>query len=152
MWFFNRQKQQAHCNARTRYRVRSPSHRHHATPLTITNVYRSNKGIGLAVVRGLAKTGADVFLTARDVTRGSAALTALQGEGLQANFFALDVTKPDSIAAAAEHVKTTGGLDVLVCFGRVFFCFFSPSLLLFLSVLNTPSSIGLQCRRCNSGF
>jgi NAD(P)-dependent dehydrogenase (short-subunit alcohol dehydrogenase family) len=85
----------------------------------LTRTCRSNKGIGFAVVRGLTKAGVDVVLTARNEARGTAALAALQSEGLAAGFFPLDVTKPESIAAAAEHVKSKGGLDVLV--GRLVF-------------------------------
>ena len=57
-----------------------------------------NKGIGLAVVRGLGKqfTG-DVYLTARDEGRGREAVAMLEAEGLSPKFHQLDITSQESI-------------------------------------------------------
>ncbi|XP_053731224.1 carbonyl reductase [NADPH] 1 [Synchiropus splendidus] len=75
-----------------------------------------NKGIGLAIVRGLCKqfTG-DVYLTARDVSRGESAVQALSSEGLTAMFHQLDISDSKSITAAADFFSQKyGGVDVLI--------------------------------------
>ncbi|XP_036419296.1 carbonyl reductase [NADPH] 1-like [Colossoma macropomum] len=76
----------------------------------------SNKGIGLAVVRALCKQfDGDVFLTARDVGRGQAAVEGLKGEGLSPLFHQLDITDPASVRAARDFFKAQyGGVDVLI--------------------------------------
>ncbi len=76
----------------------------------------ANKGIGLAIVRRLAKEGITVVLTARDTTRGKEALESLKSQGLHnVKFHPLDVASPESILALAEWLhKTYGGIDILV--------------------------------------
>lgn len=76
----------------------------------------SNKGIGLAVVRALCKQyDGDVYLTSRDMGRGTAAVEGLKGEGLAPLFRQLDITDPDSVRAARDFFKAKyGGVDVLV--------------------------------------
>lgn len=75
----------------------------------------ANRGIGLAIARGLAKQGLRVFVGARDVQHGKTALQELAAEGLDAELVALDVTSPQSIARAAEHVlRDAGRIDALV--------------------------------------
>jgi len=76
----------------------------------------SNKGIGLAIVRALCqKFTGDVYVSARDVGRGEAAMESLSKEGLNPGFIQLDVTDPTSIIAARNFFKEEyGGLDVLV--------------------------------------
>ncbi|WP_433216391.1 SDR family oxidoreductase [Dactylosporangium sp. CS-047395] len=66
----------------------------------------ANKGIGLEIARQLRALGLHVLVGARDPLRGKEAATAIGAEFLQ-----LDVTDPDSIAAAAGQVEV---LDVLV--------------------------------------
>ncbi|KAL4657009.1 carbonyl reductase NADPH 1-like [Arapaima gigas] len=76
----------------------------------------SNKGIGFAVVRALCKqfTG-DVYLSARDVGRGTKAVESLKAEGLEPLFRHLDITDPESVRAARDFFKEKyGGLDVLI--------------------------------------
>ncbi|XP_030635927.1 carbonyl reductase [NADPH] 1 [Chanos chanos] len=76
----------------------------------------ANKGIGLAVVRSLCKqfTG-DVFLTARDVGRGTEAVKTLNAEGLNPLFHQLDITDPSSVNATRDFFKEKyGGVDVLI--------------------------------------
>ncbi|XP_036401233.1 carbonyl reductase [NADPH] 1 [Megalops cyprinoides] len=76
----------------------------------------SNKGIGFAVVRALCLhfTG-DVYLSARDVGRGTAAVESLRTEGLNPFFQQLDITDPVSVRAARDFFKDKyGGLDVLI--------------------------------------
>ncbi len=76
----------------------------------------ANKGIGLGIVRQLAKDGITVVLTARDATRGNVALESLKSQGLHnVNFHPLDVASQESILALAEWLhKTYGGIDILV--------------------------------------
>ncbi|KAH8958413.1 hypothetical protein BDL97_06G022700 [Sphagnum fallax] len=83
---------------------------------TVAVVTGANKGIGLAIVRRLAKEGITVVLTARDTTRGKEALESLKSQGLHnVKFHPLDVASPESILALAEWLhKTYGGIDILI--------------------------------------
>jgi NAD(P)-dependent dehydrogenase (short-subunit alcohol dehydrogenase family) len=75
----------------------------------------ANKGIGLAVARGLLEMGITVYLGARNVTRGVDAVAALSELGLPARFILLDVTEPESILAAADTIhREAGVLDILI--------------------------------------
>ncbi|XP_028279927.1 carbonyl reductase [NADPH] 1-like [Parambassis ranga] len=76
----------------------------------------SNKGIGLAIVRALCKQfQGDVYLTARDVGRGQAAVESLASEGLKPLFHQLNVSDVNSITTAAAFFKDKyGGVDILV--------------------------------------
>ncbi|MEV5711905.1 SDR family NAD(P)-dependent oxidoreductase [Actinoallomurus sp. NPDC052274] len=75
----------------------------------------ANKGIGFATARALAQDGHIVLLGARDPERGGAAAAELAGEGLDARFVRLDVTDPDTIAAAARLISETHDrLDILI--------------------------------------
>ncbi len=72
-------------------------------------------GIGLATVRRLAASGAAVAMwdRARDV--GEAAAVACAADGLQVNFFAVDVTSRDEVNAAVQAtVERFGGIDILI--------------------------------------
>jgi hypothetical protein len=76
-----------------------------------------NKGIELEVCRQLAGSGiAVVVLTARDETRGAAAVEKLRGLGLSnVVFHQLDITDAPSIARLVDFFKTRfGKLDILV--------------------------------------
>jgi len=75
----------------------------------------ANKGIGLAIARGLAKAGMNVWMGARDRVRGKAAVQQLQDEGLDVRLLEIDVADEDNVRHAAEML--TGeieGLHVLV--------------------------------------
>ncbi len=76
----------------------------------------ANKGIGLEIVRQLAKEGITVVLTTRHETRGKEALESLKRQELHnVNFHPLDVTSQESILKLAEWLqKTYGGIDILV--------------------------------------
>ncbi|TCC53056.1 SDR family oxidoreductase [Kribbella capetownensis] len=75
----------------------------------------ANKGIGLAVAEGLLRLGMTVFLGARDISRGTAAVAALAAQGLDARGVQLDVTDQASIDAAADLIaRDAGALDILV--------------------------------------
>jgi len=75
----------------------------------------ANKGIGLAIARGLAQAGMTVWLGARDRVRGEAAVQGLQAEGLDVRLLEIDVADDDSVRRAAEAVGSEiEALDVLV--------------------------------------
>ena len=76
----------------------------------------SNKGIGLATVKGLAsKFDGDVFLTARNEERGYAAVQQLEKQGLKVHFHQLDIVDRKSIENFRNFIKDNyGGIDVLV--------------------------------------
>ena len=53
----------------------------------------SNKGIGLAIVRGLAKTfDGDVYLTSRNEERGLEAVQKLKNQGIHVLYHQLDIS------------------------------------------------------------
>ncbi len=83
---------------------------------TIALVTGANKGIGREIVRQLAKRGMTVLLGGRDKDRREGAVAELNAEGLRTvHAIALNVTDPDSVAAAATEIDTRfGRLDVLV--------------------------------------
>ncbi len=75
----------------------------------------ANKGIGLEIARQLAQQGSAVLIGARDEQKGQEAAQAMQSEGLDAHFIALDVTDQASIDAAALKIEGEfGKLDILV--------------------------------------
>jgi NAD(P)-dependent dehydrogenase (short-subunit alcohol dehydrogenase family) len=75
----------------------------------------ANKGIGLAIAKGLAEAGISVWMGARDRTRGEAAVAQLREQGLDVRFLELDVADEASVKQAALKVTAeVGVLDVLV--------------------------------------
>ena len=76
----------------------------------------SNKGIGLAIVRGLAANfDGDLYLTSRSEERGQEAIESLQTEGIQVKYHQLDIDDQDSCQRLASFLKENyGGLDLLV--------------------------------------
>jgi len=75
----------------------------------------ANKGIGREVARQLGKEGVTVLVGARNPGLGEAAAAKLKAGGADAHFIELDVTKPETIAKAAETIRTKyGKLDILV--------------------------------------
>src|SRR5256885_2824309 len=80
----------------------------------------ANKGIGFEVARQLAREGFRVFLGARDTDAGEAAVQKLNKELVtghlsQVTFLEIDISKPDSIRAAAEEFgKQSDRLDALI--------------------------------------
>ena len=74
----------------------------------------ANKGIGFEVARELARLGLRVFLGARNAKAGRAAAEKLGKDG-DVIFLEIDVSDPESIRRAAEHLsKEMDHLDVLV--------------------------------------
>jgi 2-deoxy-D-gluconate 3-dehydrogenase len=74
-----------------------------------------NRGLGLAIARGLVRAGARVALGARDAARTEAALEELGKMGGEAIALSLDVRDDASSAAAVEEtIARMGALHVLV--------------------------------------
>ena len=75
----------------------------------------ANRGIGLEVVRQLAREGFTTVLGARDLDKGSAAAAALDGEGLDVEARRLDVADSESVRELSAGLdRDLGRLDVLV--------------------------------------
>ena len=75
----------------------------------------ANKGIGYELARQLGKEGVTVLVAARNEALGDAAARKLKADGADAHFIELDVTKPETIAKAAQTIRTQyGRLDILV--------------------------------------
>jgi NAD(P)-dependent dehydrogenase (short-subunit alcohol dehydrogenase family) len=84
------------------------------TSKKVALVTGANKGIGKAIVRGLARAGFTVFLGARDAAKGELAARDLQADG-DVRFITLDVTDEASVASAKHAIEAqTEHLDVLV--------------------------------------
>uniref|UniRef100_A0A3B4EM06 Carbonyl reductase 1 n=1 Tax=Pygocentrus nattereri TaxID=42514 RepID=A0A3B4EM06_PYGNA len=84
----------------------------------------------MSCVMFLARAGNDgginkrqpLFLTARDVGRGQAAVVGLKGVGLSPLFHQLDITDPASVRTARDFFKAQyGGVDVLINYSSVQF-------------------------------
>jgi NAD(P)-dependent dehydrogenase (short-subunit alcohol dehydrogenase family) len=81
----------------------------------------ASRGLGFETCRQLGRRGYRVLLTARDHGRGKASADTLQREGLNVEFYPLDVTDADSVQALSEHLERKyGHLDVLINNAGVF--------------------------------
>ncbi len=81
----------------------------------IALVTGATRGIGFETVRQLAAEGIHVLLAGRERGKAVEAALKLQAEGLPVEAIALDVTRDDSIAAAADEIaRKHGRLDILV--------------------------------------
>ncbi len=75
----------------------------------------AGRGLGLAMARGLARSGARLLLLERDPELGQAAQRALRAEGLHAHAFEIDVADAPACAALAASVRGAhGAIDILV--------------------------------------
>ncbi len=74
-----------------------------------------NRGIGLEICRQLLRAGLEVVLTARDESKGKAAIATLADESFTARFHALDITADGSRNELAQWlIKNVGRCDVLI--------------------------------------
>ena len=75
----------------------------------------ANKGLGFEAALQLGRLGHRVLVGARDEALGGAAVERLSKEGVDATFVAIDVTKNESVEAAAASVAASfGHIDVLI--------------------------------------
>ncbi|CAM6104932.1 unnamed protein product [Calypogeia fissa] len=85
---------------------------------TVAVVTGSYKGIGLQIVKDLAKHGVTTIMTARDVGRGEKSVAGVKAFGFDTVVFypaPLEVTSPESVDKFAAWLKKEfGGLDILV--------------------------------------
>jgi len=82
---------------------------------TIALVTGANKGIGYEIAAGLGALGWSVGVGARDEQRGTRAVAKLRAGGADAFAVPLDVTRDESVIAAARLIEERAGrLDVLV--------------------------------------
>ncbi len=84
-------------------------------PSPVALVTGANKGIGFEISRILAESGIFVWMAGRDSARIKEATASLKKAGLPVDAISLDVTDPQSVESAAQHVQTvSGALDILV--------------------------------------
>ncbi|MBS7233942.1 SDR family NAD(P)-dependent oxidoreductase [Flavobacterium psychroterrae] len=76
----------------------------------------ANRSIGLELVKEFSKKGLFVYLGTRDLEKGQAVVKELSENGFQnIKAIQIDVTKPDTILAAANIVESEQGkLDILI--------------------------------------
>jgi NAD(P)-dependent dehydrogenase (short-subunit alcohol dehydrogenase family) len=82
----------------------------------IALVTGGNKGIGLEISRNLSSAGCTVLLGARNAERGQQAVRQLEQAGFgDVHFVEIDVTRQDTITAAAQQIESRHGrLDILM--------------------------------------
>ncbi|MEU1006901.1 SDR family oxidoreductase [Streptomyces sp. NPDC005890] len=84
-------------------------------PFKVALVTGANRGMGREIARQLAGKGVRTVLTGRDPEATAGAATELRSAGLGVEPLVLDITRTDSIHAAAAEVESRfGHLDILV--------------------------------------
>lgn len=85
------------------------------TTRRVALVTGANRGIGRAIAQQLSGHGIHVVATARDAGHASRVALELARQGHSASSARLDVTQPDTIAAAVQHILNEyGRIDILV--------------------------------------
>lgn len=75
----------------------------------------SSQGIGFALARGLAESGARIVLNGRDTARLSKAADALRADGVDVHELAFDATESYAVGAAIDrHESGNGPIDILI--------------------------------------
>jgi gluconate 5-dehydrogenase len=75
----------------------------------------SSQGIGLALARGMAATGAEIVLTGRDEAKLAAAVQTMRDEGYSVASLAFDATDHYGVRAAVDGFEASAGaIDILV--------------------------------------
>lgn len=78
----------------------------------------ANQGLGYALVEGLCRALGDdavVYLGARSLVAGEAAVKSLRDKGLGPEILALDVTDEGAVRGAAEAMRARhGGVDIVI--------------------------------------
>ena len=74
-----------------------------------------NGGIGLGCARGLAASGANIAIWARDADKNAAAVKELSELGITAHSYRVDVTSRSELESAlSATVSDFGGIDILI--------------------------------------
>ena len=114
----------------------------------IALVTGANRGIGLEIVRQLARRGLTTVLAARDLAKGQAAAASLSAEGLDVPAVAIDVTEGESVrAGVADVLGRFGRIDVLVNNAGILKEGFSPE---DASVFEAPIDLVMQTFATNT--
>ena len=75
----------------------------------------SSQGIGFALARGLAESGARIILNGRDTAKLSRAADALRADGADIHELAFDATENAAVRAAVDrHEGGTGPIHILI--------------------------------------
>ncbi|ESQ91512.1 gluconate 5-dehydrogenase [Asticcacaulis sp. AC460] len=75
----------------------------------------SGQGIGLAIATALANAGARIILNGRTEARLEAAAATLRGHGADVVLSAFDVTDADAVRTAIDHLESHGtAIDIVV--------------------------------------
>jgi NAD(P)-dependent dehydrogenase (short-subunit alcohol dehydrogenase family) len=108
----------------------------------------ANRGIGLEIVRQLARCGLTSVLVARDLAKGQAAAASLRAEGLDVPAVAIDVTEGESVrAGVADVLGRFARIDVLVNNAGILKEGFSPE---DASVFEAPIDLVMQTFATNT--
>ncbi len=114
----------------------------------IALVTGANRGIGLEIVRQLARRGLTTVLAARDLAKGKAAAAGLDIGGAEVPVVAIDVTEGESVrAGVAEVLSRFGRIDVLVNNAGILKEGFTPQ---DASVFNAPINLVMQTFATNT--
>ena len=75
----------------------------------------SSQGIGFALAKGLAASGATIVLNGRDEAKLNTAATALKSEGASVETLAFDATQHNAVRSAVDGFEAAhGAVDILI--------------------------------------